>query len=176
MGAKRGLDQYDKDGKLIRSWCSCREAAKSLKISNQSITAAAKGKQKTSGGYIWKYTPDDIENEVWRKHPEYNVECSDQGRIKFNSGRITKGGVCKTNGYMYTTIKDDKIQKSRLIHRLIMETFDPFGELIALYSHDNLPHVDHIDACKTNNCLDNLQWLNPKEHGVKTSTQVNKLT
>ena len=47
--------QYDKQKNLIKEWPSIKEAAETLKINTTSIINVCKGKQKTGGGYIWKY-------------------------------------------------------------------------------------------------------------------------
>ena len=47
--------QYSKEGKFIKNWNCAREAADALYIDRAAINRAAKGLQKTTGGYIWKY-------------------------------------------------------------------------------------------------------------------------
>ena len=49
--------QYTKDGKLIKVWSSVSEAGCQLCVSN--ISAVAKGKRKTSGGFVWRYVEND---------------------------------------------------------------------------------------------------------------------
>lgn len=41
--------------KLVEEWSSISDANKELNIRNGSISAACKGKLKTTGGYKWKY-------------------------------------------------------------------------------------------------------------------------
>jgi hypothetical protein len=48
-------------------------------------------------------------------------------------------------------------------HRLIAEKFIP--------NPDNKPHINHIDGNKSNNSIDNLEWVTPSEnqlHSYKT--------
>ena len=47
--------QYDIKGIFIKEYSSIKEAAISLQIHSTGIVYSAKGKRKTSGGYIWKY-------------------------------------------------------------------------------------------------------------------------
>lgn len=47
--------QCDKDGNIIKEFKSQQEAAKILNLNTPNINAALKGKQKTCGGFIWKY-------------------------------------------------------------------------------------------------------------------------
>lgn len=46
--------QYDLNGNFIREWGSLTEAANNLNIKKASISSCCKGRNKTSGGYIWK--------------------------------------------------------------------------------------------------------------------------
>lgn len=55
----RIIEQYDKDGNLIATYQTVTAAAEALNISTKVIRDTANGKQKTAGGYIWKY--GDIE-------------------------------------------------------------------------------------------------------------------
>ena len=53
------VTQYDMDGTLIKEWDSIREASKTLKINLTSIWKCCKNRQKTAGGFIWKYKKED---------------------------------------------------------------------------------------------------------------------
>ena len=50
--------QYDKNMIFIKTWKSISEASRELDINKHSIIQCLKGKQKTSGGYIFKYLND----------------------------------------------------------------------------------------------------------------------
>lgn len=52
---KKPILQYDLKGNFIKEWFSIREASIFLKINESSISQHLGGKQKTSGGYIWKF-------------------------------------------------------------------------------------------------------------------------
>jgi len=47
--------QYDLEGNFIKEWSSVSEAAKNINVSVSGLSCVLKGKQKTAGGYIWKY-------------------------------------------------------------------------------------------------------------------------
>lgn len=51
----RAIIQMDLDGNEIKRWSSCREVERSLGFAHENIAACARGKTKTSYGYIWKY-------------------------------------------------------------------------------------------------------------------------
>lgn len=64
-------------------------------------------------------------------------------------------------GYMYVEIGRKKYK----VHRLVAKYFIPNPE--------NLPQVNHKDCDKTNNCVDNLEWVNNRqnyEYALKTGT------
>ena len=47
--------QFSKDGELIAEYPSAREAERQIGCKSESICRCCKGKQKSTGGYIWKY-------------------------------------------------------------------------------------------------------------------------
>lgn len=48
--------QFSKDWTLIKEWPSAREAERQLGISQSSICKCLKGRCKSAGGYIWRYS------------------------------------------------------------------------------------------------------------------------
>lgn len=51
----RKINQYDLNGIFIKTWNSMGEIERKLKINHSMISECCNNKQKTSGGYIWKY-------------------------------------------------------------------------------------------------------------------------
>lgn len=49
------IHQYDKKGNYIKTWYTIAEASKYYNISHSCIVDCAKGIQKTSAGFVWKY-------------------------------------------------------------------------------------------------------------------------
>lgn len=47
--------QFSKDGEFISEYPSTREASRHIGCDNSSISACCRGKQKSAGGFIWKY-------------------------------------------------------------------------------------------------------------------------
>ena len=50
------IQQFTKAGEFIREWQSATEAGRELGIAQQNICSCCKGKHKSTGGYVWKYT------------------------------------------------------------------------------------------------------------------------
>jgi len=100
--------------------------------------------------------------ESWKRHGKLNIHCSTMGRIAHKF--ITTGW--DQDGYKRFQINGKKYY----VHRLIMETFDPVGEIITMYMSNHQPQVDHINKCKTDNRLENLEWVTPQENSRRATT------
>ena len=113
------------------------------------------------------YTPAEFETEVWKPIVYRGIDYTDRYEVS-NLGRIrtlyyttpyirkqvvnSKSGYCECSlpvqgtKYHYTTV-----------HRIVKEVFDPVPNMDKL-------EVNHIDECKTNNRLSNLEWMTSKEN------------
>jgi hypothetical protein len=85
----------------------------------------------------------------WKQIEEHqNYSVNNLGEIKNNkTGRILKQ---QTDRGGYNSVLLGLGGKRIGIHRLVANAFIP--------NPDNLPCVDHVDRCKTNNNLSNLRW------------------
>ena len=86
--------------------------------------------------------------EEWKTIIGYeNYEVSNTGKIKNKkSGKILKPIIMK-NGYARVSLK----QKVCLIHRLVLQTFLP--------TEDKRLEVNHKNHNRTDNFLENLEWV-----------------
>lgn len=55
-GHKKEIAQYDLNQILLKVWSSAKDAESETKISRNHICEVCKGKRRTAGGYIWKYS------------------------------------------------------------------------------------------------------------------------
>lgn len=97
--------------------------------------------------------------EIWRDIKGYEglYQVSNLGRVRsFHGGseRIMKQTL--QNGYLRITLLKNEKSKRFLSHRLVALAFIPNPE--------NKPQVNHIDEDKTNNRVDNLNWMTSKEN------------
>lgn len=77
--------------------------------------------------------------------------------------RLLKASLSKGTGYLVVNIRKDSKRQPVYIHRLVAEAFLP--------NPLNLPEVNHKNGVKTDNRLDNLEWVTGqenKDHSVKT--------
>lgn len=109
-------------------------------------------------------------NEIWKNIDGYEglYQVSNLGNVKslnYNKTgkeRILKPGTDKCGYRLVGLFKNGKL-KFFTIHRLVANSF--------LENPDHKPEVNHKDEDKTNNCVENLEWMTRKEnnnYGTRT--------
>lgn len=112
-----------------------------------------------------------LEFEFWMPVKDYIglYEVSNFGRVRslnyMHTGKVKVLKCIKhKNDYLYVDLMKDGIKKRHSVHRLVWETFNnceiPEGLVI-----------DHLDGCKTNNCLNNLRCVTQKDNVNNPSTR-----
>ena len=125
--------------------------------------------------------------EFWKDIKGYEgfYQVSNLGRVKslsrsiyyskgytvYRKGKIKKPSFDK-NGYPQIGLCKNGTVITRKIHRLVAEAFIPNPE--------NKPEINHKDENKTNNYVDNLEWVTEKEnvnygYGAKRRAKSNQL-
>ena len=104
-------------------------------------------------------------NEVWKAVDGYEGKyiVSNLVRVKsLNYKRTGKSHLLSqtrgNKGYLYVTLSKNGKHKIFFVHRLVAEAFIP--------NKEDLPTVNHIDECRTNNKADNLEWLSYKDNNL----------
>ena len=103
---------------------------------------------------------------MWKKiivdEKETNYSISETGEVKNDvSGRMLNPSIQQGYCHVGLTI-DGKIRRFR-VHRLVAIAF--------IENPENKPYVNHIDGCRSNNSVQNLEWCTPAEntqHAVRT--------
>ena len=100
--------------------------------------------------------------EIWRFVPGTYYQVSNLGNMRkqLKSGKFKDLKVhANSSGYTLANMTIDGKKVKRQIHRLVAEAF--IKEIPPSY------HVHHRDENPSNNCVDNLVILSPKEHGAQ---------
>lgn len=97
-------------------------------------------------------------NEVWRDIAGWEglYQVSSEGRVySTRSGRCLKPAT-KDNGYQFFGLYRRQNATRAYVHRLVAAAFlpNPCGK----------SEVNHKDGDKTNNALNNLEWVTPSEN------------
>lgn len=88
---------------------------------------------------------------MWKKYSE-NYEASTDGHIRNSKTKHVLHEFKSKDGYMRTQLGG----KTRLVHRVIAQTF--------IENPHQLPEVNHIDGCKTNNAVSNLEYCSRSDN------------
>ncbi|MDN6256438.1 MAG: NUMOD4 motif-containing HNH endonuclease [Lactococcus lactis] len=105
--------------------------------------------------------------EIWADIPGYegSYQASNLGRIKSPKkidlrGHLRNEKILKpcinSDGYLTVSLYKNGKQEKPAIHSLIMLTFSP---------RKNVEHeINHKNEVKTDNCINNLEWITHKEN------------
>lgn len=170
------VDQYTADWKFVKRWNSVRQAADKLKINRDNIYRSCLNFNRRANGYYFKYVFDDRHNdkekEEWKPiaDPKYkHYFISNLGRIKSENNyvlqfHLTKEGYYQIGLKAYHKDKPMRKQKNTLrVNRLVALTFIP--------NPQSLPYVNHINGVKSDNRVENLEWVDEKgnaQHAIRT--------
>ncbi len=106
------VTQYDMKGNKIRTYGSTRQAQHETGIASGSISAVARGKLKSSGGYIWLYDSNAKRIDVEKHY------ASTRERIQRNSKSVAKysleGSLLKTYPSISVAGKEEGISAKRI--------------------------------------------------------------
>lgn len=162
--------QIDSNGGEIMTWFKAKDAADHFGISKTNFPDACKKGTKLAG-FNWKYSDEMIEGEIWTDVPSDDflerLEISNKGRYRRNSKKFGFGSL-NNGGYKNISIKckDGRLRPFR-INRLVLWGFSKYID------KDRV--VNHKDGNKTNNRLENLEYVTSQEntiHAVETGLRL----
>lgn len=157
------VSAYTLDGKYIKTWPSAAQAAKELGLKKAcNIHSCISGSRNKSGGYMWDYTPVEVEildGEEWKNVVGYEglYAVSNKGRVAslqyHGKPSFSIMSLINMNGYPAVKIRNSKLgfAQTLKVHRLVAEAFIP--------NLDNKSYIDHIDTNTKNNNVENLRWV-----------------
>lgn len=102
--------------------------------------------------------------EVWKDVKEYQgvYQVSNTGKVRRLKGspRTKENRILvnktKSNGYKFVCLSIESLYKYYHVHRLVAEAF--------IDNPENKKYVNHIDCDKSNNNVENLEWVTAKEN------------
>ena len=84
-----------------------------------------------------------------------NYYCDKYGNIFSKRKKLKQS---KRNGYLCVSLCNNGFSKSFNVHRIIAEAFIP--------NPGNKPQVNHINGIKTDNRVENLEWVTQSENTI----------
>lgn len=116
----RKVEQYDLDGKYIKTYNSIAEAKKSTNAAK--ISMVANGERKSSGGYIWKWAEDfiprdtgknkkvaqyDLNNNLINTYKSITIAAKETSSSRTGISACCKNKQLTCNNFIWKYVKDD---------------------------------------------------------------------
>lgn len=117
------------------------------------------------------FTETELKNERWRDIDGYDgaYQVSDLGRVrskKYGYWRVMKP-IKSSNGYLHLDLFKDGKNKTFSVHRLVAQAFIPNDD-------ESKTFVNHIDECKQNNRIWNIEWCSAQYNSNYNDVQFRK--
>ena len=99
-----------------------------------------------------------MKNEIWKDIKGYEgfYQVSNLGNVK----NVRRNSIRKlkedNSGYLHCLLSVNKVRKTFLVHRLVATSF--------IENPENKPLINHINANRSDNRVENLEWCTQKEN------------
>lgn len=149
--------KFDTNGNELQKFKSIDDAAASVNLSRHAISKAINGDNKTAGGFVWQYEGGiqertEVDLKDFEKVKEYeNYYVNKKGQI-YN--KITKRflkPMLNGNGQHYVTLCANQKKRNHYIQQIVAKQF--------IKNPNKYEHVTHVNGVKTDNRMENLQWI-----------------
>lgn len=162
--------QYDMQGNFIKLWDSVLDIKKTLGFNSNSIWGCLLySKSKSYKGFIWKYEKENTKHDInldnytccgiIKGFDLSNYFISKCGTKFFNIKTQKELKSRKSNyGYSIINFNLNGTQRSFLIHKII-------NQVLKNGKYEDI--IDHVDADKTNNSLNNLEVVTQQENTIR---------
>jgi hypothetical protein len=124
----RHVMQFTMDDEYINTFNSIVEAAQKTNCSDRKISSVCKGKQKSSGGFKWKYVIEDeqldvnkIEGKEIKNYPNYLI--TKDGKIYSKRSKKFLKPKKLPSGYLTIKLCNNVSKVDTYIHKLIKEYY-----------------------------------------------------
>lgn len=167
----RRVIQKNTNGEILQTYNSVTEAGEAHGLSRYAISKACLKINKTSGGFIWDYEDEsnnhskDVDLEKGEKINGYdNYYAFPDGRIYNSQRKSFLKSIRNKSGYCYVTLSKQKIKKNEYIHTLIAKAF--------LVKPDDLNEINHKNKDKTDNSVENLEWISRSDNMIHAMSNI----
>jgi hypothetical protein len=161
----RPVKQFTLDGIFIKEYESIQAASNIVEKTTRAIEKVCNRVNKTAGGFTWQFSNPVQQCDINQAkdiigYPRYKI--TPDGNIY--SKRSNRAMIQQTNanGYKWIQLCVNNKKKNFYIHQLVAQHF--------IENPDKKQIVNHIDGNKTNNNVDNLEWVTHSENLIHYHT------
>lgn len=173
------VEQWDCSGKtFLKVFASIREAARSLNLHNGHISSCANGKQRTAGGFQFRFayqeSQEDLPGEIWKTNDVLKAMFNGNEKVRIsNVGRIMNCYGVKKKGSKANTESrtGHRTYNGYLVHQLVWAVWGDGrpvpkkGDGLVICHDDSQPKDE--DGCMSNAIAHlrlDTQSANAREH------------
>lgn len=149
--------KFDINGNQLQKFNSIDEAAASIGLSRHAISKAINGDNKTAGGFVWQYEGGiqertEVDLKDFEKVKDYeNYYVNKKGQIYNKVTKRFLKPMLNGNGQHYVTLCANQKKRNHYIQQIVARQF--------IKNPNNYEHVTHLNGVKTDNRMENLQWI-----------------